>query len=745
MAKKGAQKRAQARQKQGQVATNRRGSSPPPQANGCGSGEVIGPGGQRTKRGLQNLGNTCYMNSILQCLNVSVPFSDALLRLSSAGLGGVSSSLCGTFRGIRGLEEVRGGGGYSPKPLLTQIVSRFPWFRGNQQQDAHELLRTLLGSIADESTMEERKAAKEGCPASQRAPGAPPQPSTLCEGCVWDNFRGHLCAAVVCWKCCRVSMNLDPFLDLSLELPTPSDRSSGPLGVRDSASLPILVKSLPRVDGAEQEGEEELVVLSKKEKQEKKRQQRAEAAAIAAAEAASRSPAPVNMATHAPAGAWAKTTAGAGASAAAAARTLIKSLVERALSVLDAKKIVERLIRRALGAPAVATLAEEVETATKYVEIELTRDGGNRFGFVWNQERLGHGLLELEEIGVDSVLDKWNLRCRACGDEEHAVCVGDSLKQVNEQKSIKAMQKAIKNDAELTLRFCRGVSARKPAPVEAAVDPAMEERRKDFCTVAATSSSALPQEVRDVFGVDGQASVLNGHLELTDCFHRFCATEAIEDDYKPTYQCSSCAEGTTAGPGNLGRSFASRRIWLWPSDLPPLLTLQLKRFRRRGERFEKSSSKVALPTTLDLSSYVFTKEQQEKLRPHLAPGSSVECVLPVQSPSEDAPEVGCRYELYAVCVHEGSTLQSGHYVAYVNAGPSLEREDWHGISDARVWNCTREAVLKVEGYVAFYRREGEAAAAEGEEEEAEPAATAETNGVEAEEEDVEEGAADVEE
>merc|ERR1712146_87667 len=80
------------------------------------------------------------------------------------------------------------------------------------------------------------------------------------------------------------------------------------------------------------------------------------------------------------------------------------------------------------------------------------------------------------------------------------------------------------------------------------------------------------------------------------------------------------------------------------------------------------------------------------------------------------------YELYAICEHQGSQMQDGHYVAYVNSGPSLAREEWFGLSDTKVWKCERAEVLKVEAYIAFYRRidtlvsedQGESAMASGE-------------------------------
>merc|ERR1712151_972250 len=65
-----------------------------------------------------------------------------------------------------------------------------------------------------------------------------------------------------------------------------------------------------------------------------------------------------------------------------------------------------------------------------------------------------------------------------------------------------------------------------------------------------------------------------------------------------------------------------------------------------------------------------------------------------------------RYELYAICVHLGSSMQSGHYIAYVNAATSLDNERWYTISDSHVSKCSRKEVLEAEAYIAFYRREG---------------------------------------
>jgi len=206
----------------------------------------------------------------------------------------------------------------------------------------------------------------------------------------------------------------------------------------------------------------------------------------------------------------------------------------------------------------------------------------------------------------------------------------------------------------------------------------------------------LPEEVLKTFSCEElQAPEASKTCELTDCFRQFYRVEAIEEDFAPSYRCSECMKPEENGKSQ--RVFASRRAWLW-APLPRLITVQLKRFRRRGQRFEKSSAKVATPAVLDLGAFVMSEAEHRSLVPHLTSGTELE------KPS--APTSSLRYELYGVCVHIGSTMHGGHYIAYVNRGSSLESEEWYSISDSQVSRCSRKDALEAEAYVAFYRREG---------------------------------------
>lgn len=646
---------------------------------------IVAADGCRVQRGLKNLGNTCYMNSMLQCLNVSFPFSDEMLGGKPPVSGGMSGSLSTVFGGIRAVDDTPASNAFDPKPLQQQLVSRFPWFRGKEQQDAHEFLRTLLGSVSDEFEQAGSRAKASSSDAEGGKPGV--------EDRVIKYFSGRWCAATLCWGCRRMTLRLDPFLDVPLHLPALAGQLVGAMGV-----TPAMASGeddpAPAGFAAEASGEDNDEAEGSSSKRSKERKGRGR---TAKGKAAAPAPAAAQPKAAKPRGVW----------GAAIDKEELRQQTRAYLGGLILRVLQREEAGEAEAGEAEAEAAEEAHT----FEITLQRQSKEahpQWGFKWSETKCNEGDFVLCGVVEDSVLERWNLKRRALGDEESIICVGDRLVEVNGEAEYKEMSKTLRAADVVTLTFARAAGAagadlgrgRDESDGEeerkAQAAAAKEALRREFCSSATSCHEALPEVLRDTFGPQKPLKGPNDKVLLEHCLHHFSAVEAIEDDFKPVYNCTRCAKE------KVGKTFASRRMWLMPGSLPPLLTLQLKRFRRYRDRFEKSVASIGLPLSLDLSDYVLSDEQLQSFKPYVDRG---------YEDLQGNGAVSLKYELYGMCVHQGSSMKSGHYIAYVNSGASLEEEKWFEISDAKRRSCTRAEVLKAEAYVAFYRREGVAASA----------------------------------
>ncbi|CAI2298685.1 unnamed protein product [Caenorhabditis sp. 36 PRJEB53466] len=149
-------------------------------------------------RGLRNIGNTCFMNAVLQALASIVPFREYISNLPSleeyveeekASKNG-NCFLTDEFRAIlagmcaRNFREPA-----TPSDFREAFVSACPRFRGFRQHDSHEFMRYLL----DQMHVEMKKC--------RFLPEMPEKSSVICQ---------------TCGNC---SDKNDEFMDLSLDIP----------------------------------------------------------------------------------------------------------------------------------------------------------------------------------------------------------------------------------------------------------------------------------------------------------------------------------------------------------------------------------------------------------------------------------------------------------------------------------------------------------------------------------------------
>ncbi|GBP83457.1 Ubiquitin carboxyl-terminal hydrolase 30 homolog [Eumeta japonica] len=126
-----------------------------------------GPGGApRTRKrrgqiaGLQNLGRTCFLNTLLQALAACPIFIDWLRKYSKMqGNNSMITTLYTVIDVVNGTHETARGTPVCPLGVL-QSLRAAGWVVPPDQQDAHELLHVLLSCIEEET---QAMAKKPGC------------------------------------------------------------------------------------------------------------------------------------------------------------------------------------------------------------------------------------------------------------------------------------------------------------------------------------------------------------------------------------------------------------------------------------------------------------------------------------------------------------------------------------------------------------------------------------------------------
>uniref|UniRef100_A0A4W4EI31 Ubiquitin carboxyl-terminal hydrolase n=1 Tax=Electrophorus electricus TaxID=8005 RepID=A0A4W4EI31_ELEEL len=189
------------------------------QSNSLAPGPLVLTGKSETgKTGLVNLGNTCYMNSILQTLFMATDFRRHVLSLHLNGSNSLIKKLQVLFAFLAHTQRAA----YAPRSFLD--ASRPPWFTVGSQQDCSEYLRFLLDRLhEEEKTFRALQMAK---------PRPLPSNSDVeCDGrtLVERMFGGRLSTGIRCLQCHSLSEKEEPFTDLALAF-CPSVRTAqGPV------------------------------------------------------------------------------------------------------------------------------------------------------------------------------------------------------------------------------------------------------------------------------------------------------------------------------------------------------------------------------------------------------------------------------------------------------------------------------------------------------------------------------------
>ncbi|CAE6456128.1 unnamed protein product [Rhizoctonia solani] len=186
--------------------------------------------------GLRNMGNTCYMNSVLQCLSGTVPFTRFFTdrrwhhEVNMVNPLGTRGELANAFYSL--LRDMwQGDLPYlTPVPFRKSICAHARQFAGSEQHDAQEFLIFLLDGLHEdlnriivkpqfEELTPEREAELERMPKQLAGAHEWARYKRRNDSIVVDYFQGQFCNQMQCLTCGQTSTTYNAFLNLSVPVP----------------------------------------------------------------------------------------------------------------------------------------------------------------------------------------------------------------------------------------------------------------------------------------------------------------------------------------------------------------------------------------------------------------------------------------------------------------------------------------------------------------------------------------------
>jgi ubiquitin carboxyl-terminal hydrolase 4/11/15 len=185
--------------------------------------------------GLQNMGNTCFMNSALQCLAHTPKLVDYFLgdykrEINHDNPLGMNGEIASAFGDLMKKLWAPGASPIAPRTFKSKLAHFAPQFSGFNQHDSQELLAFLLDGLHEDLNRVKNKPyfeAKDGDgrPDEEVADEYWNNHLARNDSIIVDVCQGQFRSTLVCPDCNKSSVTFDPFMYVSLPLPSTSMRT----------------------------------------------------------------------------------------------------------------------------------------------------------------------------------------------------------------------------------------------------------------------------------------------------------------------------------------------------------------------------------------------------------------------------------------------------------------------------------------------------------------------------------------
>uniref|UniRef100_A0A671URI1 ubiquitinyl hydrolase 1 n=1 Tax=Sparus aurata TaxID=8175 RepID=A0A671URI1_SPAAU len=186
--------------------------------------------------GLRNIGNTCFLNAVVQCLSHTCGLRDyCLLKLyKKEKFSKEDAKLTEAFSQVLlGLwNENEGETVVNPRQFYNFFKEAVPYFSGYSQQDAQEFLRFLLDKLHTEINRKPNVLYNLDMTSDVFSSFKHLERD---DSRIVDLFSGQLRSSLHCSVCSHYSNTFDVFCDLSL--PIPKRSSGGEVTLRECLDL----------------------------------------------------------------------------------------------------------------------------------------------------------------------------------------------------------------------------------------------------------------------------------------------------------------------------------------------------------------------------------------------------------------------------------------------------------------------------------------------------------------------------